>query len=67
MTLTFTVRRLLKADRLLLYSGSSLPSAKFGAGRRGVGGSSPSSLGTQGAGRVSCTLGRRGHIYNWHP
>lgn len=50
MTLTFTVRRLLKADRLLLYSGSSLPSRKVWSRKEGeVGGSSPQQPGHTGS------------------
>lgn len=67
MTLTFTVRRLLKADRLLLYSGSSLPSRKVWSRKEGGWRKqSPAAWAHRGRG-VSCTLGCRGHIYNWHP
>lgn len=49
MTLTFTVRRLLKVDHLLLYSGS-LPPWESGAGRRvrGTNQSPERSTGTMG-------------------
>lgn len=66
MTLTFTVRRLLKADRLLLCSGRSLPSRKVCSRKEGGWRKqSPAAWAHREPG-VACTLGCRGHVYNEH-